>query len=65
MVVLYTIDCPACKVLESKLQSKGIEYEKNTSEQAIKDLGFTTAPLLQVDDKILVFAEAVKYLSTI
>lgn len=65
MVVLYTIGCPACNVLESKLKAKGIEYEKNESEEAIRDLGFDHAPLLKVDDRILDFAEAIQYLNTI
>ena len=28
MIVLYTVDCPKCKVLEKKLESNGIEFEK-------------------------------------
>jgi hypothetical protein len=52
-------------VLESKLQAKGIEFEKNESEQAIADLGYSTAPLLKVDDKVMTFAEAIQYLNTI
>lgn len=63
-MVLYTIGCPACNVLESKLKAKNIEYDVNTSEQAIRDLGFDCAPLLQLDDgSILNFAEAIKHLN--
>lgn len=61
----YTIGCPACNVLESKLKSKGIEYEKIESEDAIRDLGFDSAPLLEVDGRIMDFAESIKYLSKI
>lgn len=65
MVVLYTIDCPACKVLESKLKAKNIEYSVHESEEAIKALGFSTAPLLEVNGQILQFAEAVNYVNNL
>ena len=32
MKKLYTIDCPACRVLEAKLQAANIEYETITDE---------------------------------
>ena len=30
---LYTIDCPACRVLEKKLTLKGIPFEKIFDEE--------------------------------
>lgn len=65
MIVLYTINCPACKVLEAKLDAKGINYKKKESEDAIKALGFATAPLLEIDGTILHFAEAIKYVDNL
>lgn len=65
MVKFYTIGCPSCNVLESKLKSKGIEYEKVESEDAIRELGFNSAPLLEVDGKVMDFAGAIKYLQSI
>lgn len=65
MITLYTVGCPSCNVLESKLKLKDIEYEKIESEEAIKSLGFDHAPLLQVDDSILEFPEAIQYLNNI
>lgn len=63
MVKLYTIGCPACNVLETKLKQKGINFEKVESEDAIRDLGFSSAPLLEVDGEILDFAAAVQYVN--
>lgn len=63
MVKFYTIGCPACNVLESKLNAKGIPYEKIESEDAIRELGSDTAPLLEVDGKVLGFREAVQYIN--
>lgn len=65
MIVLYTTHCPACKILETKLKSKGVAYEVNESEEAIRDLGYTSAPLLQVDGEVMEFATAVQYVNTI
>lgn len=65
MVVLYTLGCPACKVLESKLDAKGVKYEKNESEDDIRSLGFATVPLLKVDEKIYTFAEAIQYVNSL
>lgn len=65
MVKFYTIGCPMCNVLESKLKSAGIEYEKIESEDAIRDLGFTTAPLLEVNGQVMDFSKAIAYLRSI
>ena len=65
MVKLYTIDCPKCKVLEMKLDQKNIEYEKIKDIDIMKSLGIMTAPVLGVDDKLLMFADAVKYINTL
>lgn len=63
MVKFYTIGCSACNVLESKLKAKGIPFEKIESEDAIRDLGFDSAPLLEVDGKVLDFRAAIQYVN--
>lgn len=65
MIKLYTIDCPKCKILEMKLDQKNIKYEKIKDIDIMKGLGITTAPVLGVDDKLLMFADAVKYINTL
>lgn len=62
-IILYSIGCPKCKILESKLQSKGIYYTKNTSVEDMEKLGFTTVPMLNVNDQYLTFGEAVKWIN--
>lgn len=62
---LYTIHCPSCDVLEAKLKQKGIEYEIIESEDAIRALGFSSAPLLDVNGVIMNFSEAINYLKTV
>ncbi len=46
-IILYTIDCPKCKVLEKKLDKKGIEYEKVTNEEYLRELGLDTFPVIE------------------
>ena len=65
MIKLYTIDCPKCKILEMKLDQKNIKYEKIKDIDIMKGLGIMTAPVLGVDDKLLMFTDAVKYINTL
>ena len=63
MIVLYTTHCPKCKVLESKLKEKGVEYKEETNVNKIVEKGLKTVPVLEVDDKLLTFYDAVKYVN--
>ena len=64
MITLYTIDCPKCKVLEMKLNQKGIPYETIKDIEKMKELGITTAPVLGIEDgKLLMFTDAVRYIN--
>ncbi len=60
-VVLYSTNCPRCKVLEKKLDSIGIEYEIQTDEDVMIEKGFTSAPMLEVDGSIMDFGNAIKW----
>lgn len=64
MIKLYTIDCPKCKVLEKKLQSKNIEYEKikDFDTNALFEQGYRTLPLLEIEGKIYTYEQAIEYL---
>ena len=64
MITLYTTHCPRCKVLKAKLDSENIDYEVVEGEEAIREKGFVTTPLLEVDDKILTFSEAMQWINT-
>lgn len=63
MITLYTIDCPKCKILEKKLEQANIKYEtcKDTNVMAEKDFDFM--PVLEVDEKIMTYGEAVKWVN--
>lgn len=61
-VILYEHGCPRCKVLKSKLDQSGIEYERVNDVEKMKEMGFNEAPKLAVGDVIYGFKEAVDWL---
>jgi len=63
MPILYSTGCPRCKVLEKKLESKGIAYEKNNSVEEMLSLGITEVPVLNVYGQLLSFSEANEWIN--
>ncbi len=62
-VILWSTHCPRCKVLTSKLQQKGIEYEENTDVELMQERGFQEVPKLELEDgTVMGFGEAVNWL---
>lgn len=58
-IVLYTIDCPKCKILERKLKEADVEYEVVKDVDAMMSLGVNSAPVLGVGESLLNFNEAI------
>lgn len=53
MIKLYTTHCPQCRILETKLKAKNIQYQEVTDvEEIIASTGMTQVPILEVDGKI-------------
>ena len=63
MIKLYTTGCPKCSVLEKKLSTKGINFEKITDIDLMISKGYSAAPILEVDDTPLSFPEAVTWVT--
>lgn len=61
-VVLYSTNCPNCKMLEMRLKKKNISYEKNGDIELMKEKGFLAAPMLEVDETAMTFKEAIKWI---
>jgi len=61
-IILYSTHCPRCKVLTSKLQQQGIEYEEINDIEVMKAKDFSEAPKLEVDGVVMDFKEAVAWL---
>ena len=65
MIKFYTTHCPKCRVLELKLKQKGVDYEEFDNVEEMLAKGLTSAPYLEIDDKLLNFSEAVKYVNSL
>ena len=63
MPILYSTECQRCKVIEKKLESKGIAYEKNNSVEEMLSLGITEVPVLNVYGQLLSFSEANEWIN--
>ena len=63
MIILYSTGCPKCKILEKKLEQKDMAYDLCTDINVIVNKGYQTVPLLEVDDYIMDFGEAVKWIN--
>lgn len=62
-VTLYTTFCPKCKVLESKLKQKNLDYEEITDMDIMKSKGIMSVPVLEVDGEMMDFANANKWIN--
>lgn len=58
MVILYSTNCPRCRIIEKKLQDKGIEFELFNDVDVMIAKGFKEAPKLEVDGVVMDFKEA-------
>ena len=57
-VVLYTTNCPKCKILETKMKQKNIKFETVTDLDVMNEKGFMEAPMLEVDGQTMNFVTA-------
>ncbi len=64
-VVFYTIDCPKCRVLESKLKAKKVVFEECRNIEIMQEKGFENAPMLEVDGTAMSFGEAAKWINNL
>ena len=64
-VVFYSTDCPKCKVLKAKLDSKGIDYTIFNDVDRMVEMGITTVPDLMVDGKLMNFKESIDWLNSL
>ena len=65
--IVYTTDCPKCKILEIKLKATNIDFDAEHDIQPAIDAGFMSAPVLydSVENKFYSFADAVKLIKTL
>ena len=63
MIKLYSTNCPKCRVLEMKLDRAGIQYEVCNDLVEMTRRDFASAPMLETDDGLFDFLEAIKWVN--
>ena len=64
-IILFTIHCTKCNVLEKKLMHAGIDFDINEDIEEMKRRNYTSAPILEVDGVSYNFGDAIKWLKEI
>lgn len=63
---MYTTHCPKCNVMERKLKEANIEFEEIDDNAKVLEvatsLGFTMAPLLEVDGRVMDFKDGIDWI---
>lgn len=61
-IVLYTINCPNCIILEKKLKQSNIEFETINDINIMSEKGIMSAPTLEVDGELMNYAKAMRWI---
>lgn len=64
-ITLFSTHCPKCNVLEKKLKAKNIEYEEVNDVEIMKEKGYLTVPILEVDGESMDFKKAVDWINNL
>ena len=62
-IILYSNNCPKCKILKQKLNDKNIVYEEVNDVDLMISKGFSEVPLLEIDGEIYRFNDAVQWVN--
>ncbi len=63
-VILFSTHCPKCNVLEKKLKQKNISYEEVNDIEIMKEKGYLTVPVLEVDGTSMDFKTACDWVNS-
>lgn len=64
-IVLYTIGCENCDILEKKLEAKNIKFLRVSDEETIRAKGYgdSTFPILEVDGVEMSYRTAIQWVN--
>jgi len=62
-IVVYSNDCPRCRVLKKKLLDKELPFMEVSDEEEMMSLGIQTVPVMSVDGRLLEFKEANEWIN--
>lgn len=63
-VILYSTHCPKCNVLEKKLKQKNISYEEVNDIEIMKEKGYLSVPILEIDGVNMDFKTASDWINS-
>jgi len=61
-IILYSNDCPNCKLLKLKLDSKNIKYTICSDIEEMVKLNFKSVPMLDNGEIIMNYINALKWI---
>lgn len=64
MIILYSNNCPQCKVLEAKLTQKNIPYTKVIDTKIMLEKGMNQVPNLEVNGALMNFGTAIQWINS-
>lgn len=59
---MYTTHCPQCKILETMLNNKKIEYTQVTDIDTMKSKGIQFVPYLEINGELKNFKESMEWI---
>ena len=62
-IILYSTGCPKCDILKRKLEDKGVAYAENQDTDEMEALGIEFVPVLRMGDRLMSFAEAIRWVN--
>ena len=64
-MIIYSSNCPKCIVLKKKLEQKNITFTESNDFQKLLDANIKTLPVLEIDNQLLTFNDAIQYVDNL
>lgn len=61
-IILYSTECPKCKILKQKLDEANITYIVCSDIEIIKNKGFRSVPMVEINNKIMNYLECINWI---
>lgn len=62
-IIFYSTHCPKCKILETKMKNKNINYTEDNDVNSMLAKGIKSAPYLEIDGQLYDFKKAVEWVN--
>ncbi len=62
-IIVYSNDCPKCKVLKAKLTNTGIKFTETSNFDYLQEKGILNLPVMQIGNELYQYVEAIKWIN--